>query len=425
MPNYATLRNLIVSIAKLLPKESYLVGGFVRDYLLKRQIEDVDISLKGDVEKYSQLLAKEFNADFFGFKKENLPIREKVYTLFVPVDEGKIRVDLSECKDLKEDLFHRDFTVNAMAWNIHHFAQGKRIIFDPFGGERDLRERVIRAVRLENFLEDPLRMLRAYRFAISLNFTLGQREREFIRKHAPAIKTVAGERIVTELLKVLSNPSSDRFFYETCKDGFLPILVGFPVYNLKPTLLGLRKLNKLVEEGFIEKLAQKLEWQKKTFLGEFGEEALLRLLIFLKNLPPKRVKKFVERYPFGSFATDYLLRSLEGYHLLMENPPKSVADLYDYLKRFEKFLFPIGVISKVSSHFERFSPILEFYRGKFKKFSTPLLSGKDILRIGKIKPSPLMGIILKKLVLAQLEGKVKTREEAEEFVKNLLRPSST
>ena len=89
MPNYATLRNLIVSIAKLLPKESYLVGGFVRDYLLKRQIEDVDISLKGDVEKYSQLLAKEFNADFFGFKKENLPIREKVYTLFVPVDEGK------------------------------------------------------------------------------------------------------------------------------------------------------------------------------------------------------------------------------------------------------------------------------------------------------------------------------------------------
>jgi len=111
---------------------------------------------------------------------------------------------------------------------------------------------------------------------------------------------------------------------------------------------------------------------------------------------------------------------LEGYRLLRENPPRGVKETYRYLKRFERFLLPIGVLAKVSGNWDSFEKVLDFYLNRYKPYSKPLLSGKEIIKLGNLKPSPLVGEILEKLILAQLEGKIRNREEAIKFVKNLL-----
>jgi len=420
MPHSAPLKALISTIGTLLPRESYLVGGFVRDYLLGRKIDDIDIIVRGDLDSIVPPLAKKLNADLFGFKKENLAIRDRVYTLLVPFEGKRLRIDLSEFKDLKEDLLKRDFTINAMAWKLEDFVQGKEEIIDPYGGIEDLKQKLIRAVRLENLLEDPLRMLRAYRLAHALKFEIDKETREFIKNHTDAIKKVAGERVVAELLKALTYPNADRFFREIYKDNILSTLVGFEIEDIRPTLEELQKFEQLLKEEFIESLAQRLEWKSKTFLGQFNEAPLLRLLVFLKNLPPHKAEKFVKTYPFGGEASEYILKSLEGYRLLRENPPRGVKEIYLYLKRFKRFLLPIGVLAKVSGSWNSFERVLDFYLNRYKPYSKPLLSGKEIIKLGNLKPSPLVGEILEKLILAQLEGKIRNREEAIKFVKNLL-----
>ena len=93
--------------------------------------------------------------------------------------------------------------------------------------------------------------------------------------------------------------------------------------------------------------------------------------------------------------------------------------MHEYLKRFSPYLYPIGVLAKIYGAYDRFERVIHFYR-RWKEYSKPLIGGREIIHLLGIKPSPLVGEILEKLVLAQLEGKVKTKKEAQEFVKNLL-----
>ncbi len=390
--------------------KTYLVGGFVRDYLLKRKNYDIDLIADKNPKELAQKLAEELKGTYFGFEKENLPLREKVYTVIAPFKGRKIRIDLSQFKDLKEDLAERDFTINALAIPLKNFVQGNFKVIDYFGGLKDLKKGLIRAVKSENLLKDPLRMLRAYRFVQQLNFKIEPATREFIKKHKEKLKDVAPERVAVELFKAVKYPNSYKFFEQIYSDSVLKTLFG-----------------KLSEENFnrfldllkeIEKNISKFSFLKrrKSYLGEFDEEAALKWIAFFTIVPVE--EELVNKYPFGKDFEKCVSLTKEGLKSLKNLNLQSVADIYRYLKGFEKCIYPIAVIGYVENPL-KVQKLVDFYLKRFIPNRKPLLDGREIMQLLKLKPSPLIGQLLEELVLKQLEGKVKNKEEAEEFLKNL------
>jgi len=174
-------------------KEAYAVGGCVRDLLLEQPPTDFDVA--------TSALPREIMAIF----PKTVPtgIKHGTVTVFmdgVPVEVSTFKgLDIGQ-GSLSEDLRHRDFTINAIA------IDAARVIYDPFGGREDLREKIIRSPlnqSRERFQEDPLRMLRAIRFAVCLGFTLHPSVTEAMAECYPSISQVSIERIREELNKIL------------------------------------------------------------------------------------------------------------------------------------------------------------------------------------------------------------------------------
>jgi len=404
-------KNLLKRLAELLPPQTYLVGGFVRDLLLGRKSYDIDLITEGEPENLAQRLVTELKGTYFGFKKENLPVREKVYTVIVPYEGRRYRIDLSQFSNLKRDLSERDFTVNALAMPLSSFTGNKREIIDFFGGLKDLKNRTLRAVKLENLLSDPLRMLRAYRFARQLNFQIDPATREFIKKYKEKLREVAPERVVLELFKAVKPPKSYLFFEDTYKDSVLKTLFG-PINETQ--FLNFLKLLKEIEKntqkwGFLK--------GKRTFLGEFDEETALKWLSFFVLVPSASTA--TDFYPFGEEFKKCVKTTLEGvkeFSSLNGGEPES---LYLYLKRFENCLYPLVVILSVKEP-KKVEELVEFYLKRFLPNRKPLLGGREIMELLKLKPSPLVGQILEALTLAQIEGKVKSKEDAKSYIFKIL-----
>src|SRR5262249_281455 len=129
------------------------------------------------------------------------------YRIYRVVQPGGVTLDFAELqgKTIQEDLARRDFTVNAMA---REFPAGK--ILDPFGGQRDLKKKIIRGVSAKAFAEDPLRTLRTFRFAAQFGFAIDPRTLAWVRDHRHGIEKVSSERIREELLRLWKQPETGK-----------------------------------------------------------------------------------------------------------------------------------------------------------------------------------------------------------------------
>lgn len=189
----------------------YLVGGSVRDVLLGKHPKDFDFASQlqpGEIEekvrasgKKPHITGKRFGT--IGFKVGNHFVE---VTTFRRETYGKTRKPHVEfVNDITEDLSRRDFTINALAQRGHHLT-------DPFGGREDLKNQLIRSVGnpAERFNEDPLRMLRAARFAAQLGFEVEEHTAHAISKHAPKILHVSKERWMQELDRLLTSDHPEK-----------------------------------------------------------------------------------------------------------------------------------------------------------------------------------------------------------------------
>ena len=410
------MKELLTRVADILPKDSYLVGGTVRDLLLNKAPRDIDLLVKGEANLYAQKLAEVLGGNFFGFEKENLPLREKVYTVLLPSKEGKIRLDIASYTDLFEDLSHRDFTINAMAWKLSDFLKKKKNIVDPFGGSEDLKKGIIREVSKTSFDEDPLRILRAYRLAQQLSFSIDPLTRGLIKEKAFLIRNISKERVVNELMEIFSFSKTYKTLGLLSEDK-----VDIAVFDAKlnpNSITSLEKFEQLKNEGFLQKLKKNFKIFENLFLGKYSTDTATKLAVFFYTLPQKG-KGLLENYPFGGDLKRFIKNTIEGYEALKSLHLESLEGKHFYLKRFEPYLYPIGVLSKIFGNYGKFKNLIRFYK-RWKEYSHPLLDGRKIISLTGIKPSPLVGKILTKLILAQLEGKVETEKQAEEFVKKLL-----
>ncbi len=185
--------------------EVYLVGGCVRDLLRGIEPEDWDVATNAKPEEIKKIFPKSFYENKFGtvtvrigkMEIEVTPYRtEEKYTDKRHPDEVKW------AKTIEEDLARRDFTINAIALKI---INSKFILVDPFGGQEDLKNKIIRAVGKpeERFSEDALRMIRAVRFATVFGFEIEEKTSRAIQKNAPWLQAISRERIRDEFLKII------------------------------------------------------------------------------------------------------------------------------------------------------------------------------------------------------------------------------
>ncbi len=211
--------------------KSYLVGGFVRDALLGNETADIDLAVNADaLETASRLAAA------LGGKSVPLDEVNRVARIVLAGEDREI--DLSTLRDnIEHDLAQRDFTIDAMAVDLDNMANqhsAKKLqrptakpsdLIDPFGGWKDLQNKIIRTVSETALESDPVRLLRAARLAFGLGFTIEQHTEEQIRRHASLISRVAGERVREELLRLLAVHGIGRLLPYLDETGLLAAII--------------------------------------------------------------------------------------------------------------------------------------------------------------------------------------------------------
>jgi tRNA nucleotidyltransferase/poly(A) polymerase len=203
--SFSALINLPIPIEKVLaalPEQApvFLVGGAVRDILIGRVPHDLDFLLTGDVLAASRRAADVLGGAFFILDKE----RNFARVVFSMPDSGQFILDFAPVKDggLETDLRSRDFTVNAIAMDLRH---PQRLI-DPLGGAADLQEKRLLPCSQSSLSDDPVRILRAIRMAVSFSLKIAPEMRILMCNAVPLLPAVSPERIRDEVFKILGSP---------------------------------------------------------------------------------------------------------------------------------------------------------------------------------------------------------------------------
>lgn len=211
---------LLKAVRDLLPADQplYLVGGTLRDSLLGRMTHDLDFAVLSGALKLAQKVAAKLSGAFFPLDKENDTAR-----IIVRREDGARDVlDFAGFRgaDLEADLRGRDFTVNAIALDVH---SGETI--DPLGGAQDLHEKRIRACSDTSLIDDPVRILRAIRQAAAFDFSIHLETRKLMKAAVPLLVNVSAERQRDELFKILEGPRPDASIRALELLGALPPLL--------------------------------------------------------------------------------------------------------------------------------------------------------------------------------------------------------
>lgn len=201
---------------------AYLVGGFVRDMLLGRDTADIDIAVAADALATARRAADALDGRY-------VPLDEKNRVGRVVFTHTERHIDFTTLQgDIEEDLARRDFTIDAMAFELEKALDAsldEDSLIDPFHGREDLRSKSLRAVGGTVFRDDPVRLLRAMRLAGELGFSIEAETEALMRRDAALIAGAAGERVREELLRLLAPPGADRRLAYLAELGLLTALV--------------------------------------------------------------------------------------------------------------------------------------------------------------------------------------------------------
>ena len=237
----------MAQVSRVLAQEgyqSYVVGGFVRDYLLGRKTNDVDIAVDGDALRAARQVARALKGKFVLLddvnsiarvvtanqrQQESPPQGQAFYGLECHFDFS------SFSENIESDLARRDFTIDAMAVELSQLVmagtrnmaenQSPVKVIDPFSGESDLGSKIVRAVSEQIFEVDAARLLRGVRLAAELDFTVEPKTEELIRRYSRSVVKIAGERVRDELLRLLSLPRTAHYLKQLDELGLLLSLI--------------------------------------------------------------------------------------------------------------------------------------------------------------------------------------------------------
>ncbi|HHV65819.1 MAG TPA: CBS domain-containing protein [Peptococcaceae bacterium] len=384
------LLEIIREVAASLNYHAYLVGGFVRDLLLRFPTTDLDIVVEGNYFIFARKLASKLDSAKVTQHKQFGTARILLQDGTHLDIAGSRREDYDypgalptvEESNLKDDLFRRDFTINAMALDLNGSHYGE--VIDYYGGIRDLQQGEIRFLHNLSFIEDPTRILRAIRFAGRYNFKLAKITKEAILTalSAKVFAKVSQERFTEELLLIYNEPNYQKMGAMLQEYGVLSnwFLSDFPWYYQAPA-----------EEVRVWPLEKR--WL--TSLINIENKEISRILN--KLTLPKQLHKLTEEY----------------LHLREELRAKCTD-----LTQIDEVLFSVSpVLIEVLSCHAEFAPALKQYIIALTRMKMKI-TGKRLLELG-FKEGPQIGNILREVRNLWLEGILKTPEEEEDYLQDL------
>lgn len=463
---------ILAAIDNAAPGKVFLVGGSVRDLLLGCRPRDIDLAFSGSARDLVFKLAAIMDIRPLVLDDEH-DIMRAVFA------GGYVDIAGLGAGGLENDLRRRDFTINAMALSLgaHLQGEGAGAVIDPLGGVTDLRRGVIRACSSSALEDDPLRLLRALRFRAGLGFKIAPGTIGLMRNLQQPLSTVPGERVWEELRRILELPGSAQVFhflhYElNVLRHIFPELAAmesteqnhYHAHNVwKHCLQTLFEWEGILRDGIFSPLIKKRiqEYLYHPFFREKKRLPLIKLACLFHDVgkPETRGLREDGRITFYghqqaggpiaekigcrlrmSKAERKLLRRLVEAHmqplfLYKNNSPTDKALFRFFLSLGPEtpgcLLLSLADISSsrkstgrhdlAEDYREYISKLLERYeKEKDGLLNTPgLLSGNEIRNILSLPPGPLVGKIKEKLWEAQVEGKISSRQEAVEYVREV------
>lgn len=409
-----SLIQLASSIASSNNMSIYLVGGCVRDLLLRVKNLDLDIVVEGDGISFAE--------DFADKLKARLIRHRRFGTATVTLDSG-LKVDIATSRrelypkpaslpqvlsgTLKDDLRRRDFTINAMAINISGRDFGSLI--DLFNGKDDLHHKKIRVLHNLSFIDDPTRILRAIRFKERYNFKIESKTLGLLREavRIKMLDKVEPQRLRDELILILKEEDPIEQIRR------IQELVGFNF--ITPKLYVSSKTYKLLKG-----IKNEIEWFKGAYprrrqLGTW----LIYFMGLTDSLRTNDVKSVLKKFAFHKGEEKIILSSHKIDNHLIRQLSQNKIKPYKILDMLQPLSYETVIFIKakyknryIKRHIEDFLKIYNTIRLG--------VSGKDLLRLG-INPGPDYQKILYKVLNAKLNGSVKTKEDELALIKRLVR----
>lgn len=427
----------IIDTLKTAGFEAYAVGGSVRDILMDRPTKGWDFTTNATPEQILNLFPDSFYDNQFG--TVGIKIKEKedvvdIYEVTTYRSEGNYSDrrhpdQVTWGKTIEEDLSRRDFTINAIAWN------GQTII-DPYGGQKDIEEKVIRAVRnpKERFAEDALRLMRAVRLASELGFMIENTTLEGIKKNASLMTTVSMERIHDEFLRILAAPYAADGVLILKNTGLLAIILpelddAFNTPQKSP------QRHHIYDVGTHSVMALKFCPSKDavvrlaTLLHDIGKPKTFlkdgRGVITFYNhevASTYLTRGILKRLRFSKKDTDKIL-SLVRWHQFSVDERQTDAALRRFIRRVGKEnlddILALRIGDRLGGGARETSWRLELYKKRLVEVQKQpftvhdlAIDGHDVMiRLG-VKPGPIIGNVLDQLFAEVEEGKLANDREA-------------
>ncbi len=465
----------VLAHARQCALSTYIVGGCVRDSILShdnggsaiydagrsRKKRDVDFAVSGGAAiNFAQVIAVEMDGHFVLLDESNDTAR-------VVLEDGSI-IDFAGCVggSIETDLRRRDFTVNAMAWD----SQFPDSVLDLADGIKDLKDKIIRAVSRDTFIEDPLRVLRAFRFANQLSFQIEEQTLAWVKELVVGLKDVAPERINYELFECLSGERAGHLTNQMAECGVLEEIFPELIDCRRVTANSFHHLG-LFEHSIITVSELDERWPSlPDWLHESGDKELAagvsrlaaaRLACILHDIgkpgtwevTPEGKHTFVAHDKLGAQMTaliaarmrwsrpvERLITRLVELHLrpgqlFHQGPPtaKAINRFYRQVGEDVPELMMVafadlgatrgaGLCGENRQNLEQgLDDLMHGYKVFLEEVVTlkPLIGGHDIMQMLNLNSGPIVGELLKALEEARDLKEVVDRSQAEAFVKEL------
>ncbi|TMM28795.1 HD domain-containing protein [Polaribacter aestuariivivens] len=440
---------IIAKASKEIQTESYVIGGFVRDFFLKRgTAKDIDVvTIDSGIDlalKVSELLPnkpkvqvfktygtamlrfKDVEIEFVGARKESYLEESRN----PEVTEGT----------LQDDQNRRDFTINALALSLNEANFGE--LLDPFNGIEDLENKVIRTPLNPDitYSDDPLRMMRAIRFATQLNFKIEENSLKAIKKNAHRLKIITRERVIDELNKILSAPKPSV--------GFLLLEKTNLLEQILPELIALKGVEEVEGQKHKDNFYHTLEVVDN--IAKNTNDVWLRWAALLHDIGKAPTKKFSKKVGWTFHAHEFVgskmvyklfkrlkmplnnkMKFVQKMVMLSSRPIVLASDVTDSAVR--RLVFDAGediddlmtlceadITTKNPRKFKKYHQNFKLVRDKIKEVEErdkvrnfqPPISGEEIMTAFNLKPCREIGQIKEAIKEAILDGKIPNEYKA-------------